>query len=1314
MYRNAIVVFLLGAAAAGATQLPLFFEPNQGQAPAGVEFVSRANGVASYLMGREALLQVGASSIRMELIGAARAHGEGVGRLPGLSSYFAANPRDWHTRIPQFDRVRYRGVYPGVDLIYYGNHGQLEYDLVLAPGADPSQIRLTYRGIKDLKIDQHGNLVLTTADGEIRQQRPAVYQEVNGKRTEIAAAYKLAGNGEVSLEMGAYDARRTLTIDPVLEYGTFIGAGIPLVDGLKVDSSGNVYMAGSVPATASATANGNLGTGNWLVIKFSPAQNKILYYATLVPDGQTTVKAIDIDPGGNAYIGGQTYSTQFPLVSAYQSSAITNGDKCFVAKLAPDGQSLVYSTYLNGTKIDYLNAIAVDANGNAFVAGQTTSPDFPVLNALQPKGNFDMGNAFLAKFSPTGTLLFSTFFGGSFVESALAVALDSKGAPVIAGLARSSDFPYKNAVQTTIDTEAGFAAKFTADGQSVVFATALGGPWSSAATLGFDQLDNVWVAGPIMKPGTLLPLVNPLQTMPSVNFIGKVAANGGQLLYQSYFGGSNANEGFAGHQGMVVDSAGHVYVGGSTLSPDFPLVNSLAQYQSKPESPSLPSNGTWGFVSELSADGQRLVYSTLLGGTRYGDAVSALALDSSGALWVAGTAGSDDFPLKNAYQSTFASGSTAAAFLVKLTGGSEASGPSVTSSPGVLNFSYTTGGASPAQQALSIGTSTGAAATFSATVSTSSGGSWVSVGSAGGTTPSQLTVSANPSGLAVGSYSGSIRVTAGNFSPIDIPVWLTVSAPASILQSSAQNLAFDTSGLPNVVYVHATDGSAVTVNVTTSTSSGGNWLLVTPTSFVTTGMVTVRADATGLAVGTYSGTIHFTPPSGPGIDVQALLQVNQAQPGVRLTANPASLSAQATAGGSSPAAQVVAITPSAGAPSFTATVTAGANWLAVSPSSGSLPLSLSFSMNTSGLSSGAYSGNVRVTSSNGGSVDVPVTLNVAASPAAVLTALSPTSLTANALQPVVTLRGSGFVPGALVHVNIAGVVADQPLIATYIDSNAIDVTLPVTLLVAGRTLNLTVVNPGAAASNSLALTITSATPAMAISAVRSAASWLTGAVAPGELLTLSGTALGPAQGVNAAPDSTGVYPTSLSGVRVLFDGQAAPLLYVSATQINTVVPFRVAGAQNTAVQVEYQNVLSDAVTVSVAATAPGLFTMDSSGSGPGAFLNSDMTPNLSTNAAAPGSVVALYATGGGKMAQSLTDGKLVSQLVSPVASVAVTIDGQPADLQYAGAAPTLVAGLLQINVVVPQNVRTGTSVPVTLRIGDVSAQSGVTLSVSKN
>jgi uncharacterized protein (TIGR03437 family) len=1405
MYRFAITTFLLGIGAAGATELPLFFEPNQGQAPERVQFISRGNGVASYLCGREARLQVGNSSVGMELRGAADPAGEGVGRLPGLSSYFAGRTaRDWHTRIPQYDRVRYRDVYPGIDLVYYGNHGKLEYDFVLRPGADPSRIRVAYSGLKNLRIDKEGNLLLAAESGEIRQRRPAVYQEIDGKRTEVAASYRLAGHGEIGIDVAAYDARRGLTVDPVLEYGTFIGANSgALVTGVKVDSAGNVYLGGSVPATSSNSTSP--GAGNAMVVKFSPSQNKVLYWATLAPDGQTSANSLAVDSSGNAIVCGSTASTQFPLVNAFKSSS-AGAWKVFVSKFAADGQSLVFSTYFGGSRNDYLNGVAVDASGNAFITGQTLSPDFPVLNALQPKAGFGntaglVSNAVLAKFSPAGALLFSTFFGGSQVEAGTSVAVDSGGYPVIVGMAQSPDFPFKNPVQTQIVTEAGFAAKFTPDGQSVVFATALGGTWSSAGSLAFDPQNNIWITGSCSRTGSL-PLKNALQTGASGSYISKLSADGSQLLYQSYFGGS-VEDGLAG---IAVDGSGNLYVGGLTASPDFPLKNSLYPYQNKPSLPVYASTGTWGFVTELSSDGQSLIYSTLLGGTKYQDSVSALTLDSSGALWAAGATASDDFPTKNAYQSTLNGSGAFTAFLVKLTGGgSQSSGPSLTATPGILNFAYVTGGAQPAQQSFGIGTSTGAATPFTVAVSTSSGGNWLSIGTTSGTTPAQLSVTANPAGLAVGAYSGTIHATAANFSAIDIVVSLTVSSPASILQVSAPNLAFAGSGQTQV-YVRASDGSSVNVTASASTSSGGSWLSVSPTSFTTAAALTVVANANGLAQGTYNGTVHLAPAGGVGLDINATLIVTQSQQ-ASLTASPASVTFQAAVGGAPPAAQTVNIGSSGGSASYSAAVTSGASWLSVSPQSGTLPAKLSISANTASLASGVYSGIVHVSSATAGSIDVPVTLTVQTAPPAVspssltfgavaggaapqpqtlnatstgaavsftasvsggtwlsvspssgntpakltvsvsaggllagsylasiaitgggasvdipvtlqvapapaaLISVSPSSVAANAVQPVVTLKGTGFVSGAAVHLGIANVVADQTLSTTFVDANTLQVALPASILTAGNSLSLTVVDPGAAPSNALAVAVTGAAPQISSGAVKNAASQLSGSVAPGELVSIAGTYLGPSEGSAAVADASGTYPTGLAGVQILFDGHPAPILYVSASQVNAIVPFSVAGAQATAVQVAYQGVQSAALSVPVAASAPGLFTADSTGSGQGAILNADMTQNLTTHPAAPNSVVAIYATGAGQMNQTLADGQMVSQLATPLAAVTVTIDGEAAQVLWAGAAPTLVAGMLQVDVVVPATVRTGTAVPVTLHVGNAAAQPGVTLAI---
>lgn len=268
------IPFILAAASAFAygeartANLPLYFEPNQGQADSRVDFLSRGNGVTSYLNSREAVFNVNGSPVRMLLKGAAVTRPEGTEQLPGTSSYFRGSDQTkWRVGIPQFGKVQYRGVYPGVDVVYYGSKGSLEYDFQIAPGADPSKIRIGYTGASRLRIDDRGDLILSTKTGDMVQKRPSVYQERDGVRTEIAAAYRPAGRGTVTLKIGEYDRSRALVVDPVLKYGTFFGGpGGGGAQKVKLDAAGNVYMGGvlAIPQSDtdpfSSVANSNSGS----------------------------------------------------------------------------------------------------------------------------------------------------------------------------------------------------------------------------------------------------------------------------------------------------------------------------------------------------------------------------------------------------------------------------------------------------------------------------------------------------------------------------------------------------------------------------------------------------------------------------------------------------------------------------------------------------------------------------------------------------------------------------------------------------------------------------------------------------------------------------------------------------------------------------------------------------------------------------------------------------------------------------------------------------------------------------------------------
>ncbi len=353
-------------------KLPLSFEANQGQADPRAKFISRGSGYSLFLTGTEAVLALtrpGVSRarhrlelasttagqeerqatapavLRMKLLGANPApHVSGLEELPGKSNYFIGNdPKKWRTNVANYAKVEYKEIYPGVDLVYHGNQRQLEHDFILAPGANPSGITMELKGADKLSIDSQGDLVLATGGGEVRLQKPVVYQEVDGARREIAGSYVLKGSHRVGFQLGAYDASRRLVIDPVLSYSTYLGgSGVDIGFGIAVDSS------------------------------------------------------------GNAYVTGVTVSTNFPTTTGAFRTTLGGGfSPAFVTKLNPTGSALVYSTYLGGSGGDLGVGIAVDSSGNAYVTGDTGSTNFPTTNPFQAT-NGGGADAFLAKINPKG------------------------------------------------------------------------------------------------------------------------------------------------------------------------------------------------------------------------------------------------------------------------------------------------------------------------------------------------------------------------------------------------------------------------------------------------------------------------------------------------------------------------------------------------------------------------------------------------------------------------------------------------------------------------------------------------------------------------------------------------------------------------------------------------------------------------------------------------------------------------------------------------------------------------------------------------
>ena len=670
-------------------KLPLAFEANRGQTDSQVKFLSRGRGYTLFLTSTEAVWvltkaearakrdrfplrkpdpaqpqKVTRTVVRMKLVGSnPQPRTGGLEELPGKVNYFIGNdPTKWRTNAPTYARVEYRDVYPGVNLVYYGNQRQVEYDFVVAPGADPKVIRLAFEGVDRSILDGQGNLILHTAHGKLVQRAPVVYQEISGARREISGRYVLQGKDRVGFHVAAYDRTKPLVIDPVLVYSTYLGGGAfgggDQGAGIAADSAGNTYVTGTTTSTDFPTAGAlqpALDGSDAFVTKFDPS-GAVIYSTYLGGGSMEFPGGIAADSSGNAYVTGATSSTDFPTVNPLQSS-IQSGTSGYISKLNPSGSALVYSTYFGGTTgVSGGNGIAVDATGAVYVTGITDSPGFPVLNAFQPTYGGGPNDAYVAKVNPAGSaLVYSTFLGGTGAETGLGIAVDVAGDAYVTGLTSSPNFLVVSALQTSFGGGVcdGFVTKLDSTG-AAVYSTYLGG---SGFDVGYgiaaDAAGNAFVTGLTESPD--FPTVTPVQ--PSLvggqdAFVAKIDP-AGTPLFSTFLGGVQGETGL----GVGVDAAGNVYVAGHTASPDFPLVN--------------PSQAVFAFqqafVTKLNPGGTAFVYSTFLGGSR-DNRVGGLAVDAAGNAYVVGTTESVDFPTVNAFQpnSATVSSGTEEVFVTKI------------------------------------------------------------------------------------------------------------------------------------------------------------------------------------------------------------------------------------------------------------------------------------------------------------------------------------------------------------------------------------------------------------------------------------------------------------------------------------------------------------------------------------------------------------------------------------------------------------------------------------------------------------------------
>jgi sugar lactone lactonase YvrE len=675
--------------------LPLSFTANQGQADKAVSFLAKGQGYGLYLTANEAVLalskpapRAGGSSmqemahqrmlwpflnaaqrrrlakmsaglsetdtLRMELKGSnSRAQVSGADELPGTTNYFLGNdPTRWRTRVPTFAKVHYTGVYPGVDLIYYGNQRRLEYDFVVAPHANPRQVELHFSGAQQLRLDEKGDLLVFGGNGEVAFEKPVVYQDEKGQRVPVKGRYALLANHTVGFKVGKYDRSKALVIDPTLSYATYLGGSTDDAGtAIAVDAAGSIYVIGFTLDADFPITTGSFQTTNTVdneiafVSKLNAAGSALVYSTYLGGTASSThvsgtdAYGVAVDTAGSAYICGETFSNDFPVTTgAFQTQ--NNGSahsvqNAFISKLSPDGTALVYSTYLGGSGLEISTIstgffdgdsplrMAVDGAGSAYVVGTAYSTDFPTTTGAYQRTNKAAANlasnAFVAKLSPNGSsLAYSTYLGGSGIsptslpndfgegagEAGYGIAVDTAGEAYVTGYTFSSDFPasgYQQVNRGIANIAANaFVSKLSATGTGLVGSTYLGGT-------------------------------------------GRTIGNGNSDLDAT----DNGDDGI----GVALDASGDAYVIGVTLSTDFPTTPGAYQATNK----AAANIATNVFVSKLDPTLSTLMYSTYVGGSGVasptagdrgvGDFGTGIVIDTAGNAYITGATESHDFPV---------------------------------------------------------------------------------------------------------------------------------------------------------------------------------------------------------------------------------------------------------------------------------------------------------------------------------------------------------------------------------------------------------------------------------------------------------------------------------------------------------------------------------------------------------------------------------------------------------------------------------------------------------------------------------------------